>query len=289
MRLATTRSLAAVVVSALTFALASQASAVTIVRNFIAPGNTFPGIGGTAGSASGFQAGGGSFGTVFNAAADWWEAAILDPHVVTISFGWASLSGGTLGVHNLLTQGGSPNRETAAVIRFDNDSSTSWFTDPTPFFSTEYTTFTPSSADLGGGLMNVGRVWTGATGAASGRHDMMAVALHEIAHALGMSSANTSFQTENGDGDIDITAPLPFAGASISTTSGAHLDLVNANLFPSIPTSRRRLLSEADILANAQISQFTNLNLNPVPEPASLIALGIGIAALAARRRRRKV
>ena len=286
MRSPFTRCAAIVFASALTLGSASQADAIIIVRDFIAPGNPFPG-GGTAGSASGFQAGGGNLQAVFSAAADYWESAIQDTHTVTIHFGWHSFGGGTLASHRLLAQGGSPNRETRALIRFDNDSSTNWFTDLTPFDNSEYTTFTEYNGNLGGGTMNIGREYTGATGFAVSRHDLMSVALHEVAHALGMSRANTSFQAENADGDIDIRSPLPFTGARIFTVSGAHLNYSHTNLFPSISSSRRRMLTHIDILANAEISKFTQVNLDPVPEPASMIALGLGAAALVARRRRK--
>lgn len=287
MNMPRTRSLAAIAVFALTVGLASQASAITIIRNFVAPGGAFPGGGGTAGSA-GSELGGGTIQAVFGAAADFWEVALGDPHVVTLTFGWQMHTGSTLASHALLTQGGSPNRETAGLIRFDNRGASKWFTDPTPYGATEFGTFTAYTSDLGGGPMNVGREWTAPTGDAVNRTDMFAVALQEIGHALGMSVANTSFAAENGDGDIDITAPLPFAGAAASTTSGAHLDLARTNFFPTIPTGLRRDLSSIDVLVNAQISQFTNVNLNPVPEPGALLALGIGVAALAARRRRRR-
>lgn len=287
MRSPITRCAAIVLASALTLGSASHADAIIIIRDFIPPGDTFPGGAGTAGSASGFQAGGGNLQAVFSAAADYWESALQDTHTVEIHFGWQSLGGGTLASHRLLAQGGSPNRETHALVRFDNDSSTNWFTDLTPFDSSEYTTFTEYTSNLGGGTMIIGREYTGATGFAASRHDMMAVALHEVAHALGMSAANTSFQAENADGDIDIRAPLPFTGASISTIRGAHLDLSHTNLFWSISSGRRRMLTHADILANAEISKFTQLNLDPVPEPATMIALGIGVSALVARRRRK--
>lgn len=249
-----------------------QATSLTIVRNF---------GGGTASN----TAGGGTLQTIFNAAADCWEAAILDTHTVSLNYSWAALGGGTLGVHQLVSQGGVPHRETAATIRFDQ--STAWFTDATPLAIEEYNTYTETTANLGGGNMIVGRNATGATGSALGRFDLFTVALHEIGHSLGLSGANTAFQAENGNGQINITGPRPFAGAAINTVSGAHLNLSNALMFPSVSPSERNLFSHADILANAQISQFTNLNLNahPVPEPASMVALALGVGAFLRRRK----
>ncbi|HEX5052383.1 MAG TPA: hypothetical protein VFZ65_11455 [Planctomycetota bacterium] len=207
-------------------------------------------------------AGGGNLTAIFNAAADWWEGTLVtSPYTVTITYQWGPLSGSTLGLHSLVSQGGSPNRETAGTITFDNDGTSSWFLDPTPCANTEFTTGpTLASANLGGGLMNTGRTYTGGTGSASGRTDLFSVCLHEIGHALGLSSANTSFVAEAGvDLSIDVTAPRPFPGAAIPTVSGAHLNLTSALMFPSIGTGLRHLPTDADALANAQVSQMTNI------------------------------
>lgn len=257
----------ATALAALAFTQASSLAQVTIIRT------------NAGGAAPATVAGGGNLDDIFNAAADWWEAALVTtPYTLTLTYQWGPLGGGTLGLHTLTTQGGTPNRETAGTITFDNDGSSSWFLDPTPCANNEYSTGpTYSSADLGGGTMNTGRVYTGALGSASGRTDLFSVALHEIGHALGMSSANTSFIAENVDGDIDVTSPRPFAGSAIPTVSGAHININSTLLFPSIGTSLRRWPTAADALANAQISQMTSI-LDAF-EPSGAFAANLGSGA----------
>ena len=117
----------------------SQVFGLNIVRNFddtrLPPGNA---------------AGGGTLSDVFDTAADWWEMAILDDHNVTISFSWAPL--------NSLAQATvyAPIPFKKASVKFDNDS-VNWFVDPTPHDDSEWTTFTETVADLGGGPINVQR------------------------------------------------------------------------------------------------------------------------------------
>lgn len=276
-----------VVAGLVVVATVTSANALTINRNFISSGNSFGNGYGNA-EAAPTTAGGGNLNTIFNAAADAWESAINDVHTVDINFGWQTLSGGTLGVHALTGEGGTPHRETSAVIRFDADRST-WFADATPTDNSEYETFTQTNVmrntDAGMQLMNEGCNFTDATGHAVDRYDLFSVALHEIGHALGLSSANDAFQTENADGDIDIDFGQ-YAGLSYQTTNGAHINCSTCLMYPFVGTGERNLISNVDILTNAAISEFRDLNLKPVPEPTTMTILGLG--ALAALRRKKK-
>jgi len=253
-------------IAAVALALSGTASALTITSTFIDNGDSFTNAAvGTGGAAASNVVGGGTLTNIFNTAIDWWETAILDTHNVDIEYGWQSLSGSTLASHNLGSEGGTPHRETSATIRFDNDGSsgTSWFMDASPLDSSEYITLTETTTDYGGGLLNDSRVYTGATGDAVGNFDLFSTALHEIGHALGLSSANDAFAAENGDLDIDVDFVTAYLGSVLPTVSGAHLDISSSLMYPFAGTSQRVMLSGADILANCEISEFSECNFDP--------------------------
>ncbi|REK05489.1 MAG: PEP-CTERM sorting domain-containing protein [Planctomycetota bacterium] len=266
---------------------ASCCQAITINAIYRGPGELL-GTFGTAQSAPANAVGGGTLQAIMDVAVDYWESAYGDPFTLTVQYGWFPRTGSTTGTHRLLSEGGTPHRETSAAIALDSDGSTIWFADPTPTDSVEFSTYTDYTADLGAGVMNVGREFTGGFGHAA-RHDLFTTVLHEVGHALGLSSANNAFVAERGDNDVDVLSPLPFAGSQIPLNSGnAHLNMSHPLMRSSRGSGVRRLASEADILANAQISQFTQVNLMPlVPEPATWVLLAAGVSALPLVRRRR--
>ena len=271
-------------IAVLTF-YATRAQAIDINLTYRSAGQSIGGIATAAGQPSNAQ-GGGDLQTIVNLAAQYWESTFLDTHTVNIEYGWAPIT--SAGSHSLLTEGGSPHRETAGAIRFDSDLTTFWFIDSSPLTNSEFTTFTTYTQNLGGGTMTTGLEYTGGSGAA-GNFDLLTTAIHEIGHALGLSAANDAYSAESsGDFEIDLVAPRAFPGAAIPVETGsAHINLLHPLLRSSRPDATRRFASEADILALAQISQFTQVNLNPsIPEPTAAGASLI-LAALACTRRRR--
>jgi hypothetical protein len=241
----------------------SPATALTIIREYIPPGEPFEfnGLQVKAGKPPMNTVGGGNLVETFNAAADSWERVIQDDHIVTIQFGWSSIPLGG-GVHNVRVQRGTPNRVIKAIVYFDNDGSTVWFLDPTPDEHGEFSTVVECYTDLGGGRLNSGRILSGEIGSAQAL-DFLTIAKHEIGHSLGFSAWNYEWVSKNADQGIHVNPPRPFPGSVIPVDTEAHLGLHGALMDRSLLPGQRKLISVVDLMAIAEMGEFIDLNINP--------------------------
>ncbi len=227
-----------------------DASALTIVTRFIG------------GEAPANAVGRGNLEEIVRTASRIWESAYSDPILITLNYGWGQSV--DAGVHTLQSAD-ETGREIAGTIIFDNSGAVSFYLDPTPESNEEYRRRTEEYQDLGGGFINVARVFGSAAGEAAGHVDLLSVVLHEIGHALGLSGANPRFLTAGSNGLIIVPETYPFSGTAIPlayNNSGivAHFDaneVVYGSLMSGVNGDERRMPSDLDILADGLVSGFT--------------------------------
>ena len=209
---------------------------------------------------------------------------------LTINYWYEDLADPSIGVHTLVsetTSGGTlPNREITANIRIDTRLGTggaerNWFIDTTPDdddeFTMQQTLWRDLTAAQRADLFNAGAdipdtfetAFSGnavAGGAAVGATDMLTVVLHEVGHALGMSSNNNATVAETGDNDYDFNSDFVFGKTlAVEVADGAniaHLDgSGNFLMDPSVGAGLRRRPSHSDLFAMAAGHSYTDLDV----------------------------
>jgi len=233
-------------------------------------------------------AGEGDLQEIFQVAAKAWEKALKKRggnwHV-RIEFGWSDMSAsGLYAQETLVSQGGhNPVRITRSKIMFNNKPpAPGFYADPTPRESTEYkmysssdnaSSFVDSEVDIP--RINTARIFSEATGDATGKIDLLTIATHEIGHALGLDYEYEGWVSACGGGNIcelEITAPRPYAGLFVRLDFGPHIGSGGEEGPPPLMTPTphagwRQLISGLDVLVIAEISLFNRPNLSAYKLP----------------------
>jgi hypothetical protein len=220
---------------------------------------------GQAGSIPAGDANGTQLMAIAQAAANYWEDIIEDTHTLNVTIRYDNgITAGLIGQWAIGAQSnGRPDSGTIGIR-----GTTAWYYDPTPTNHSEYnmtqTLFRNAApADVGNftgtvpGTLEInfmGLATPEAPVLAQNGTDLYTTLLHELGHAVGMSTQLTACALEVQDNDFDINPALANGNAFaivLGGNTGAHAACTQCLMNPGIGTGRRRLPSAADVLAVA--------------------------------------
>jgi hypothetical protein len=200
------------------------------------------------------------------AAADTWESFILDDFTTTLNFGWYPTQPISLtAYHQGLSMGGTPPRQLTGSIVFNSEyeSSVPLFMDPSPTQREEFKFSCQEFRTSDDGPIEIQRDFVAIAPAAIDARDLYSIALHEIGHALGLVRWGF-FNNETSDGDIDVNIE-PYANVTIPMAA-THIGIVGPIMSSTArPQGVRRAISQIDVLAVCQVSQFQACNIDLAP------------------------
>ena len=244
----------------------------------------------TASTTSPSTSGSGTIQNVMAQAASIWESFFANDTTVNlernITYQWGTLGGDTAAIASVASPVIPIHGSWA--ITFDNNgfsnpnlANTQFYLDPTPASSTEWTSFAETTADLGGGVINTSRKYSGPTGDAVGHLDLLTIALHEIGHTIGWVGVPDP---------LTITSPRPYPGTVIHVADHVHTstDHPDTLLNAILRVGNRILPSGIDILVAAEQSGFSSVT--SVPEPnafllSAFVTLVVGVGRIAKSRK----
>lgn len=246
-------------------------------------------------------------------AINYWQNAVSLPWSTTYTFQLAALDGAV--GDNQITKFDANGRSMNSILRVDswnagnpNDGNAiAFFMDTTPADNSEFGAIKSTTALLGGGNVNVGRIGTATSGSASQGYDFLSLVLHEMEHGLGFTTSSPRWNNVvNGAGDtLTVSSELSGLPSSFAVpVTGSHIDGTAAGgrfndtsiALPGFERGQRALLSDVDIYSICAVEGCTASQVNtnpspiasPVPEPSTTGMLAAGLAVVFYARRRAK-